>query len=74
MYEDERLKIGDHLVADILRRWIMFFLLVHEKNDFAGVPQNLVDADLKIIWLDYQNNYEECSSIMKNVTKKMLIC
>jgi len=49
VYEDERLKIGDHLVADILRHWIMFFLLVHEKNDFAGVPQNLVDADLKII-------------------------
>jgi len=28
-----------------------------EKNSFAEVSQNLTDTDLKIISLDYQNNY-----------------
>jgi len=30
--------------------------LVHEKNGFAKVSKNL-DADLKIILLDHENNY-----------------
>ena len=34
-------------------------------NDFAEIPENL-NTDLKIIFLDYQNNYPENSSRMSN--------
>jgi len=40
----------------------MFY--TNEKNDFAKVSENLVRYKLKIILLDFQNNYVRHSSIM----------
>jgi len=43
---------------------------IHGKNDSAEVSINLiVDIDLKIILLGYQNYYVERSSIMSNAAK-----
>jgi len=34
------------------------FLILHRKNSFIVVSKNLaIDTDLKIILVDYQNNY-----------------
>jgi len=33
------------------------FVTLHEKNGFAELSKNLLDTDVKIILLDYQNNY-----------------
>jgi len=43
-------------------------IVIHGKNDFAIVFKNL-DTDLKIILLDYQNNYVEKSSLMSKTAK-----
>jgi len=43
---------------------------VYKKNDFVEIFKNSDrDIDLKIISLDYQNNYVENSSIMRNITR-----
>ena len=41
---------------------------MHRKNGFAEVPKNLainIETNLKIILLDYQNNYEGMPIIAK---------
>jgi len=50
----------------ILNYYLFKFKLFYEKNNFAGVSRNLnlIDADLKIILLDYQNNYVENLNMM----------
>jgi len=43
---------------------------VYGKNDFAEVFKNLIIyTDLKIILLDYLNNYVVISSMMSNIVK-----
>jgi len=41
----------------------MIYRYLYEKNDFAEVSKNLV-TDLKIILLDYQNNYVRRSNCL----------
>jgi len=44
-----------------------------KKNDFPKVSKNLaMDTDLKIILLNYQNNYTERSSITNNIAKNFI--
>jgi len=44
---------------------------VHGKNNFTEISKNLAKSiNLKIILLDYQNNYVESSSIMSNAANK----
>jgi len=42
---------------------------IHGKNDSEILINLIVDIDLKIILLDYQNYYVERSSIMSNAAK-----
>jgi len=42
---------------------------VHEKNDFVEESENLLDTDLKIILLNYQNNFVGTLKIMSNAVK-----
>jgi len=46
---------------------------MHGKNNFAEGSKILLDTDLKIILLDYQNNFVESLKIMRNVAKKCVI-
>jgi len=43
----------------------MIYQYLYEKNDFAKVSNNLA-IDLKIISLDYQNNYVRRSNCLHN--------
>jgi len=43
-----------------------------EKNADTEIPKEL-DTNLKIIWLDYQNNYVENSNMMSNDPKSFYI-
>ena len=47
---------------------IQYWFFFHRKNNFTKVSKNL-DTDLKIILLDYQKNYVECSNMMKQCCK-----
>jgi len=51
----------------------MCFLSIHGKNNLDdNLSKNLVrkrDTNLKIILMEYQNNYAERSSIMSNAAK-----
>jgi len=40
-------------------------LLLHKKNDFAEGSKILLDADLKIILLDYQNKFVGTLKVMQ---------
>jgi len=42
---------------------------VHGKNNFAEGSENLLDTDLKIILLNYQNNFVGTLKIMSNAVK-----
>jgi len=48
------------------RRISYFYLYIHEKNDFVEGSKILLDTDLKIILLDYQNNFVRTLKIMNN--------
>jgi len=45
-------------------------ITLHGKNDFAEGSEILLDTDLKIILLNYQNNFVGILKIMNNATKK----
>jgi len=49
------------------------FDIVYEKNDFAEGSKILLNTDLKIILLDYQNNFVKTSKIMNNAAKNFNI-
>jgi len=44
-------------------------LILLQKNDFAERSKILLDTDLKIILLDYQNNFLETLKITSNAAK-----
>ena len=52
--------VYNFIISDIQCHWFFF----HRENNFTKVSKNL-DTDLKIILLDYQKNYVECSNMMK---------
>jgi len=43
--------------------------MLHGKNDFAEGSKVLLDIDLKIILLNYQNNFVRTLKIMSNAAK-----
>jgi len=50
----------------------MIYQYVYEKNDFAEVSKNLT-TDLKIILLDYQNNYVKRSNCLLHNKKYFVL-
>jgi len=46
-----------------------FLLIIHGNNDFTEGSKILLDTDLKIIFLDYQNNFVEILKIISMLQK-----
>jgi len=51
------------------RKKLRILRTLHERNDFAEGSKILLDTDLKIIWLDYQNSFIGILKITSNATK-----
>jgi len=50
-----------------------FRIFIHGKNDFAEKLKILLDTDLKIILLNYQNNFVRILKIISNTAKYFYI-
>jgi len=49
--------------------WNKCLYILHGKNDFAKGSKILLDTDLKIIFLNYRNNFVGTLKIMSNAAK-----
>jgi len=61
--------IETYNIIDSVFRLSFLQMFLHGKNDFAERSKILLDTDLKIILLDYQNNLIGTLKIMNNAAK-----